>query len=76
MMADLCADAVRAAAVQLQAIPLNERPAALATRVLNAALPFLAYQILHELEIRLEDIGAWDAALQVADEMDRYPRND
>jgi hypothetical protein len=70
---DLCADALRAAAAQLMAIPLNEHPADLATRVLRAALPFLAYQILHELEMRLENEGAWDAALQVAEEMARYP---
>lgn len=75
-MADLCADAVRAAAAELATIPLNEPPTALATRVLKAARPFLAYQILHELEVRLENVGAWDAALQVADEMDRYPRDD
>jgi hypothetical protein len=72
-MADLCADAVRVAAAELATIPMNEPPTALATRVLNAALPFLAYQILHELEIRLENTGAWDAALEVADEMGRYP---
>jgi hypothetical protein len=73
---DLCGDAVRAATAALenelwgfQYMDADKK----ATRVLEAAQPFLAQQILRKLEIKLENAGQWTAAMMVADEMGEYP---